>query len=289
MRSAAAFLAVCFTITGAGTAALADTPALKAEVEACQADPANKIGGAAIGECLEDRSLELDAEIAGLMELSMRKLCQEADRRILRGEQAAWTARRSQQCDLISRSPGNTASYINGASCLVMQAHQRIDQLAFFNEYASPFCFDFFIDDASSVPGEVPMNQPRPIRGTKLRWSLDGDVSESVLNVRSGEADEPIASLPLDCNFCSGDADNCAADGIYVLGRGDESEAPAIFAVCHKGAHSQTLKLLDPTRTKSELRFEMTGDYYLEWAIKDGQLQVTPDGKADRMDAWPAY
>ena len=287
MRVAGSALAVFIGLLGA--AAHADTTALMAEVETCKADPANKIGGAAIGECLEDRSLELDAEIAGLLEQSMRKLCRESDRRTLQEEQVAWTARRSQQCDLISRSPGNTASYINGASCMVLQAHQRLEQLEFFNEYAAPFCFDFFVNEASSMSGEVPFNLPQAIKGTELQWSLDGDTSGATLTVTSRDGKKSLASMPLDCFFCSGDADNCAADGIYVLGRADEPDAPAIFAVCHKGAHSQTLKLIDPTRTGSEPRFEMTGDYYLDWAIRDGHLQATPDGDPARMDAWPAY
>ncbi|MCZ4287845.1 lysozyme inhibitor LprI family protein [Hoeflea alexandrii] len=287
MSPARALIAASALLIGMGEIAHADTPALKSEIDVCKADPVNKIGGAAIGECLENRSVELDAEIADLLGQSIGKLCSDPDRRIIQNGQKAWAEQRSQQCGLITRSPGNTASYVNGASCMVLQGHQRIEQLSFFNRYASPFCYGFALEDRSSVAGEVPYNQSFAIRDTQLQWSLSGGPDEATLDVTSLRTGKLIATMHLNCFFCSGDEDNCSADGVYVLRQRDVPEAPAIFAVCHKGAHSQTLQLVDPTQFGSEIRLEVTGNYYLDWSIKDGRLQVLPDGEMPRAQLWP--
>lgn len=113
---------------------------LASEVELCRQAPENRIGGAAIGDCLAARSRELDDDIAQLLSDALSKLCADEDRADLRRAQLAWSESRERQCGLILRSPGNTASFVNAAACTLVQGFQRIDQLDFFNAYATPSC-----------------------------------------------------------------------------------------------------------------------------------------------------
>ncbi|NKI58150.1 DUF1311 domain-containing protein [Labrenzia sp. PO1] len=286
------FLAFIVLLAGTSSAVTAQTPdpepklpaGLEAEIESCKADPANRIGGAAIGECLEDRAAERRAELDRRREKLAERLCNPAHTKQLFEGGKTWEALRQSECGLLGKLPGNTASYINMASCEMTLALQQSEALALLEDFANPWCPSYELVEDASRKGEPVPGEAVEIVGSSLSWTFESTpdarivVSDSV----SGEV------VPLDisgCSFCSGDADNCEQDGIYTMR--EDPERPLFVAVCHKGAHSQRLTLFDPVVRGSEPVVESTGEYFIEWQIQKGRLEYRPDGAGGAV--WPEY
>jgi hypothetical protein len=86
------------------------------------------------------------------------------------------------------------------------------------------------------------------------------------------------------CFFCSGEEDNCLADGIFVVYKGDALDQPHLSVVCYNGAHAQRLQLFDPVSCHPVLK--VVGAYYPDWSI-DKVLKVVPDGRKEHMVVGP--
>ncbi|OCW57362.1 lysozyme inhibitor LprI family protein [Hoeflea olei] len=267
--------------------AAAQTDMLNEDIALCQSAPENRIGGAAIGECLEAVSDTLDARIeAEIGELS-DLWCTDRDQRSMRETQTAWSRMRDEECGLVARSPDNTPSYVNGAACRVLLARQRLTALRFVSTYANPLCPDYRLDDAASRRGVPAPGETVAIDDSRFSWRLAGTAAEPVLEALDSERGTTL-SRPLDCTFCDGEDDNCSADGIFVMQEEEASDRPLLFAVCHAGAHSQRLTLFDPKLSGLDPVLEVTGAYYLEWEVANG-LRVTPDGDPQKARSWPSY
>lgn len=120
--------------------ASAEPLGIDAEVASCRADPQYRVGGAAMGECLLHKSNIVDQAIAELLKSQTSRFCAPQDRRVLAATQEKFVAYRVAQCGLVERSPGNTASHVNGAACTLMAGKQRMEDLRFLAEYTNPIC-----------------------------------------------------------------------------------------------------------------------------------------------------
>ncbi|WP_375689204.1 lysozyme inhibitor LprI family protein [Pseudooceanicola sp. LIPI14-2-Ac024] len=256
---------------------------LASDIDACAARPENRIGGAAIGECLLARSDEIDTDIEILADMVAARFCDPRHRQALQAAQAAWESYRDTECALVTDAPGNTPAYVNGASCRVELAYQRLDALRFVDTYARPRCSSYELVEDASMRGEPVTGQPVPIPGTQMSWQVEGSWGDYRLGLSGG----PMQ--PLSCGFCEGAEDNCDADGIFIMQEADAPGRPILFAVCHVGAHSQGVTAFDPSTGAADPVLRVIGDYYVDWEVSGGRLTVTPDGDTDRQQSWPPF
>lgn len=282
-------LTVCLLLAAALCAPQARAQAeIDADLAACENDPRFRVGGAAIGECLEMRRMVLDRQISDLAESQARRFCFAGDQAEVREAQADWLSYRAAHCDLITRSPGNTVSYVSGTVCNLILARQRMAGLKLMQLYARPLCPAFELVDEASRPGEQ-TDAPVKIPGADLEWVVTGDLGEELLVVRETTGRERVLSETdlSGCYFCSGEEDNCDADGVYVMADPEIATRPRVFAVCHSGAHSQSLRLIDPVAFGSDITFAAAGSYFLEWTVERGELRVFLDGETEPSQIYP--
>ena len=127
-------------------AMMVPVPALPADtsvdedIEACRQDPRFRIGGARIGDCLMEQSEALDQEIESTVTAGERRYCLARDREDYQQSQRDWLVYRTRMCDLVERSPDNTASWVNSAACRLELGKQRLASLRYTNDYGSPRC-----------------------------------------------------------------------------------------------------------------------------------------------------
>lgn len=261
---------------------------VEADLTACENDPRYRVGGAAIGECLDETRQSVDREIAAFAEREAGRFCAAADADAVRGAQRDWIAYRQSHCEVVSRSPGNTVSYVSGTVCNLMLARQRLASLRLMEAYARPRCQTYRLVERASRPGEQ-TGAVVPIPRSGLEWLIDGGLGEETLVVREAEGRRRVLSETdlSGCFFCSGPEDNCDADGIYVMAEPEIPTRPRVFAVCHSGAHSQRLRLIDPVAFGSDVAFAAVGAYFLEWSVVDGQLRVFLDGETTPSQVYP--
>lgn len=258
------------------------------DLAACENDPRFRVGGAAIGECLEMRRMVLDRQISDLAESQAKRFCVAADQAEARDAQADWLSYRTAHCGLITRSPGNTGSYVSGTVCNLILARQRMAGLKLMQLYARPLCPAFELVDEASRPGEQ-TDVPVEIPGADLEWMVAGEFGNELLVVRETTGRERVLSETdlSGCTFCSGEEDNCDADGVYVMVNPEIATRPRVFAVCHSGAHSQSLRLIDPVAFGSDVTFAAVGSYFLEWTVEKGELRVFLDGETEPSHVYP--
>lgn len=258
------------------------------DLTACENDPRYRVGGAAIGECLDETRQSVDREIAAFAAREARRFCAAEDAEAVRGAQRDWLAYRQAHCAVVARSPGNTVSYVSGTVCNLLLARQRLDGLRLMEAYARPLCQSFRLVDSASRKGEqtgAAVEIPR----SGLEWLIDGGMGDETLVVRETEGRRRVLSETdlSGCFFCSGPEDNCDADGVYVMADPEIPTRPRVFAVCHSGAHSQSLRLIDPVAFGSDVAFAAVGAYFLEWSVVDGQLRVFLDGETTPSHVYP--
>ncbi|MGX1307983.1 uncharacterized protein YecT (DUF1311 family) [Amorphus suaedae] len=261
---------------------------IDADLAACENDPRFRVGGAAIGECLEMRRAVLDRQIGDLAESQARRFCASSDQADVRAAQQDWLSYRAAHCGLITRSPGNTVSYVSGTVCNLILARQRMAGLKLMQLYARPLCPAFELVNEASRPGEQ-TDEPVEIPRADLEWVVAGGLGEEVLVVRETTGRQRVLSETdlSGCYFCSGEEDNCAADGVYVMADPEIPTRPRVFAVCHSGAHSQSLRLVDPVASGSDVAFAAVGSYFLEWKVEKGTLRVFLDGETRPSQIYP--
>lgn len=124
---------------------------------------------------------------------------------------------------------------------------------------------------------EPQSGQSYRIAETGWQWELIEGESLAV-NLFSAKG-ESVAYDISECTFCSGEADNCDANGIYVVNL--PNHEPAIAVICHKGAHSQRLKVFAPLRDMTKTVFEVTGDYWVNYEPQKLGFKVTYDRRQD--------
>lgn len=126
-------LLVLPALTSARAPVLPDA-ALKQAIDACNKDPAYRLGGAATGDCLELRSGDVDIRIDKQLKALASDHCP-AIAAALHAQQAVWQAHRQAQCAIYRQLFDNTAMYINATVCTLRMGLQRaheLDQLVAF-------------------------------------------------------------------------------------------------------------------------------------------------------------
>lgn len=130
-----ALLAVLL-LSGPAQAAAPQTPlpdkALERIVHRCNTDPAYRLGGAAIIDCLQEQDLAVEKRIARQLESLSGQHCAVIGHSLAR-QQQAWQDYRHHQCGLYSQLFDNTAMAVNAAVCRLRMGLQRaheLDQLA---------------------------------------------------------------------------------------------------------------------------------------------------------------
>ncbi|MDX6749313.1 hypothetical protein SH611_05805 [Geminicoccaceae bacterium 1502E] len=262
MRPAAALLAALHPLASA--AALAEdrvTAALKQAVVACDADPRFRVGGAAMGDCLAEATAAHEEELAAEQERVGRRLCP-AGRERLASAASSWEEYRAGLCGVVEETGGNTPAFVNARACELLVTLRRAEDLRFLDTYAA----------ACRVPDP-------------LHWEIEEQGLDSTLRVFAGR--RPLATYALGCFMCDEPDDpECAGDGVRRVHLGSVPR-PLLLAVCHKGAHSRRLLLLDPLAGVEQPLLSVTGAYALEWRIEGGRLVVEHDGDAPRRLVWP--
>lgn len=102
--------------------------ALKQAIDACNKDPAYRLGGAATGDCLEARSSTVDARIQQQLASLTASHCASIGK-TLSSQQAVWQSHREAQCGLYTALFDNTAMYINSRVCDLRMGLQRAHEL----------------------------------------------------------------------------------------------------------------------------------------------------------------
>ena len=272
-----------------GTAGLrAQEPAIADDVEACRADPRFLVGGAAMGECLLEIAADTEEQLAVKLSQTAKLYCTDSDRQALRASHEQWLAARQRQCGLLTDSPGNTSSYVNGAACSLIAVRQQLEVLELLENYARPRCDGPALTIAASRFGEQSCETVE-IPYADMFWQVTGETGDRHLVIRRTADGTELARQDIsDCRFC-GDSreDNCQEDGVFVLQDWRTPEKPALFHVCHVGAHSQRLDLIDPTVTGGASQLRVTAPYILTWKLRNGTLTATPDGDNRQRKFWP--
>ncbi|MFD1696425.1 lysozyme inhibitor LprI family protein [Roseibium aestuarii] len=273
-------------------AADTDTPdtELQAAVQACHEDPAWRVGGAAIGDCLIERTRDIDRDLTRRLQALTARICTHRDEKVLQDGAALWSLRRDLECDLVTRSPGNTPAFVNGAACRLRSAFQRQADLGFLEDYMTPRCARFEHLEAASRTAASLTDDSVPIEGTPLSWRVER--TSATLRLASGTED--LGEVPLDQGFCDAEAatdgdDGCAADGIHVIRNAGNSDELWLLVVTRKGVHGQRARLLDPRWPEATPELDVTGPYGLDWAMDDGRLVVTlhdPDAPGGQETVW---
>ncbi|MDF1585310.1 lysozyme inhibitor LprI family protein [Marinimicrococcus flavescens] len=262
MRPAALLLAALLPLASA--AALAEDPvtaAFEQAMAACEADPRFRVGGAAMGDCLAEATAALERDLAAEQERVGRRLCP-AGRERLALAARSWEEYRAGFCGVVEETGDNTPAFVNAQSCELLVSLRRAADLRFLDTYAA----------ACRVPDV-------------LHWAVEAQGLDSTLRVFAGR--RPLATYALGCFMCDEPDDpECAGDGVRRVDLGPVPR-PLLLAVCHKGAHSRRLHLLDPLGGAQEPLLSVTGAYALEWRIEGGRLVVEHDGDAPRRLVWP--
>lgn len=111
----------------------------------------------------------------------------------------------------------------------------------------------------SAVAGEPATGIRHPVGDTGWHWTLSDTPTQQVqLTHRDGS--HAVYDIS-ECSFCTGEEDNCQANGIHRVSLPDNE--PAVAVVCHKGAHSQRVQVLAPLRDRQSPVFTVTGDYWV--------------------------
>jgi hypothetical protein len=265
--------------------AVAQEPSIAADLEACRADPRFRVGGAMHGQCLQ----EIAAGVEAVNEVALRRLgkrfCGPAERETLDTVVRTAAAADRAVCDLMTETPGNTPSYINGSACRLIAARQNAEQLRLMTAYINPRCRGLALEPHASRFGE-PDDDVRELYAAGLAWRVERAAGEfRLLVLREGTE---ISRRDLaDCSFCNDPEDNCAEDGIFALSGGAGSVQSLMFHVCHVGAHSQRLVLFDPLAPADADLLRVTGSYFVSWRIDDGALVIEHDGEGEKTLHWP--
>lgn len=111
-------------------------------VRTCLHDPHYRVGGAAIGECLDAASSEHDMRIGQRLHALSDNRCSDVAA-AMAAAQRHWQDYRARQCGLYQALFDNTAMYVNGAACRVritLQREHELQQLAELQPSLRPPC-----------------------------------------------------------------------------------------------------------------------------------------------------
>lgn len=103
-------------------------------IRQCQNDPAYRVGGAAVGECLEVRVGELDKRMGTLLKTQAKSMCKQP-LALMREAQKQWQEYRGSFCQVFPALFDNTAMYVNSQACALRLTLARLDDLKFLNTY----------------------------------------------------------------------------------------------------------------------------------------------------------
>ncbi len=263
----------------------AQEPSIAADVEACNADPRYRIGGAMAGECLQEIAADVEAANGVALRRLGKRFCGPSERAVLETVVGDATAADRAFCELMVQTPGNTSAYINGSACRLIAARQNADLLRLMTDYTRPRCEGLALLHDASRFGE-PDQAERELHIAGLSWRMERDDGDWRLHIRRDGADHAIRDLA-GCMFCDDPDDNCAEDGIFALTENIRDEAALMLHVCHVGAHSQRLVLFDPLAPADEELLRVTGSYFVSWRIDDGRLVIEHDGDGEKLLYWP--
>ena len=132
-------LSCALLLAGAGVAGAAPTAplpdkALQQALDDCRRDPAYRIGGAAMGDCLDAHSARADARIAERLAALAATHCPVIGQALAR-QQQAWVDHRHGQCGVYRQLFDNTAMAVNAAVCTLRMGLQRAHELEQLQRY----------------------------------------------------------------------------------------------------------------------------------------------------------
>lgn len=131
--SLAFHLLLAVMMSGWSMSLQADHPSMDYQsiVDGCLRNPANRIGGAAIGACLENEVNKLHIHIDEKLSEIASRFCPEHRKHLLQTQQQ-WLDYQQSFCQLLPHMHDNTARYINSQSCALRLSLARHGDLNYF-------------------------------------------------------------------------------------------------------------------------------------------------------------
>ena len=144
----------------------------------------------------------------------------------------------------------------------------------------------FYFTTASGIEPEV--NKLHPILPTAYSWRLIQNEGLNQLEIVSTKNNKTVSKVDIsDCNFCSGEDDNCDADGIFAYTH-QQIKEPLLAVVCHVGAHSQRFELFRPMQSQAQPALSITGDFYIDYATSLQRITLRYDRtQQEKTIQWP--
>ena len=146
----------------------------------------------------------------------------------------------------------------------------------------------------------IPVYADEPLGGVRYKfekldhyWQLDLDDS-LILSLFEGQSQSPRGQYDIsNCQFCSGEDDNCERDGVVEINFISRPQEPVLAVTCHIGAHSQQLQILMPWKNENKAIHTMTGEYYITFERAPESITIEYDIRNDdgtfmqMVESWP--
>ncbi|MBE0511226.1 MAG: DUF1311 domain-containing protein [Gammaproteobacteria bacterium] len=138
-------LLIVAVLSGWSMSLQADHPSMDYQsiVDGCLRNPANRIGGAAIGGCLQKKVSKLQSHIDTKLNEIATRVCPAHQERLYQTQQQ-WLDYQQNFCQLLPSMHDNNAMYINSQSCALRLSLARHGDLNYFKNNLS--------DQASACP-----------------------------------------------------------------------------------------------------------------------------------------
>lgn len=162
--------------------------------------------------------------------------------------------------------------------------------MPFYTKHIALVAALFFAIHSSATAGEPVYDRDFPLHDQTHQWRVE--MHEHAMTLIIAEIDNPKTATRYDlsdCNFCSGEEDNCAQDGIFPIRYGAGGQQAALGVMCHVGAHSQRFRILLPQQQDGAAVFEVTGKYFATAQVFHGGVAVHYDTQDEQqvVRIWP--
>lgn len=251
----------------------------------CLDIPEYALGGSMAGDCMIDRSAELDLEIETLLARAAKKYCQASDREAIAASQSAWLDYREGYCTLIENSPGNTGAWINGGACRLDITQKRLESLHFLTDHAYSWCGSMQLLGSLNHFGD-PVGLSRHDDEAGIAWSVREDADGRFLDISSNQTAVKTSIDITPCNYCSSGTD--CNDGVFSFSHEDEDGnlSHGIAHLCTVEPGGPRLHMVELTPSGAPLRTTIDATRHIAWMIDDGRLRIAIDGN-DNVLYWP--
>jgi len=276
------FVSVFLAMVGG---AFADRFDLNDAYNSCLDAPDYALGGAMAGDCMIDRSAEIDQQINTALAQAAKKFCRSADREAIKASQAAWLNYRDSYCTLIQNSPGNTGAWINGGACYLDLTQKRLESLIFLTDHAYAWCRGMQLLETLSHFGD-PGGVVRRDEEAGIAWSVREVAGKRFLEVSASQTSlEPALDIT-SCRYCSSGAD--CSDGVFLFSSEDDAGnlSHRVAHLCTLEASGPRLDMIELVPSEAPSRTTLDAKRQNEWMIEGGGLRIVVDGN-DNSQYWP--